>query len=328
MKLSGIVGTGSGKMGNAVFSVVGGAQIVRQYQPNVANPSTLKQVNVRARMKLLSQLAAVYAPVLAFQKDGLKSARNQFIEKNFINTFANGGSAQVTYENLQLTPGNLGLPQVVAERAQATGISVEMAEDARGVASRIVYIILAKTNENALQFVDSKIIDEAGQDGKFPATFGYLDGDIVIHAYGMRDTNAAASAKYASYQVTSVSDLATLVANRSLAMSDYQFTRTHGASMSTGTNNVDPIPAGQARVYVTATEGGTATGAGIFAIGAEVTVTATANQGNNFLGWKVNGGSQYISTAASYTFTLQQQTDLVAVFQAINNGSGGFDTGA
>lgn len=325
MKLSGIVGTGSGKMGNAVFSVVGGAQIVRAYQPNVANPSTLKQVNVRARMKLLSQLAAVYAPVLAFQKDGLKSARNQFIEKNFINTYANGGQAQVTYENIQLTPGNLGLPQISAERAQATGISVQMNEDARGVASRVVYIVLAKTTENALQFVDSKIIDEAGQEGKFPATFGYLDGDIVIHAYGMRDTNASATAKYASYQVDSVSDLATLVANRSLSMSDYQFTRTHGASMATGESTIEPVPAGQARVYVTATEGGTATGAGVFAIGAEVTVSATANTGNHFVGWKRNGSNTIISTSSPYTFTLQQQTDLIAVFEA--NQSGGFDPG-
>ncbi|MBO7294771.1 MAG: hypothetical protein J6U65_05075 [Bacteroidaceae bacterium] len=322
MKLAGIVGTGSGKMGNAVFSVVGGAQIVRQYQPNVANPSTLKQINVRARLKLLSQLAAVYAPTLAFTKDGLKSARNQFIEKNFINTYANGGSAQVTYENLQLTPGNLGLPSISADRAQATGLVVQMGEDARGVASRIAYVVLAKTTENALQFVDSKVIDEAGQDGKFPATFGYIEGDIVIHAYGMRDTNAAATAKYASYQVQSASDLATLVASRSLSLSDYQFTRTHGASMANGVNSIEPIPAGKARVYVTATDGGTATGAGLFDLGSQVTVTATPNAGNDFVGWYRNGASQLVSAAAEYTFTLTQQTDLVARFQRQNEGGG------
>lgn len=322
MKLAGIVGTGSGKMGNAVFSVVGGAQIVRQYQPNVANPSTLKQINVRARLKLLSQLAAVYAPTLAFTKDGLKSARNQFIEKNFINTYANGGSAQITYENLQLTPGNLGLPQIVAERAQATGISVEMSEDARGVASRIVYVLMVKTSENALQFVDSKIIDAAGNDGKFPTTFAYIAGDIVVHAYGMRDTNAAASAKYASYNVQSASDLATLVANRSLSLSDYQFTRTHGATMGTNESNIDPVPAGKARVYVTPTAGGEATGAGIFDIGSQVTVTATPNQGMEFVGWYLNGGG-FVSASAEYTFTLQQMTDLVARFQAPSEGGEG-----
>ena len=322
MKLAGIVGTGSGKMGNAVFSVVGGAQIVRQYQPNVANPSTLKQINVRARLKLLSQLAAVYAPTLAFTKDGLKSARNQFIEKNFINTYANGGSAQITYENLQLTPGNLGLPQIVAERAQATGISVEMSEDARGVASRIVYVLMCKTSENALQFVDSAIVDTAGNDGKFPHTFAYIAGDIVLHAYGMRDTNAAATAKYASYNVQSASDLATLVANRSLSLSDYQFTRTHGATMGNSENNIDPVPAGKARVYVTATAGGEATGAGVFDLGSQVTVTATPNAGMEFVGWYRNGGG-FVSAAASYTFTLQQMTDLVARFQVENDEGDG-----
>lgn len=325
MKLSGIVGTGTGKMGNAVFSVVGGQQVVRAYQPNVSNPSTLKQINVRARMKLLSQLAAVYAPALAFQGKGLQSARNQFIQKNFINTFANGGTAQVTYENLQLTPGVLGIPQIVAERAQATGIDVQLAEDATGSCSRVVYVLLAKTTENALQFVDSKIIDEAGQNGTFPCNFGYLDGDIVIHCYGMRDTNAAASAKYASYNVQSLSDLATLVATRSLNMSDYQFTRTHGASLSTGETNIDPVPAGKARVYVTATEGGTATGAGLFNIGDSVTVVATPESGNDFVGWYNNGSNTLLSSAQTYTFTLQQQTDLVARFAA--HQSGGFDTG-
>lgn len=324
MKLSGIIGTGSGKLGNAVFSVVGGEQVVRQYQPNVANPSTLLQVNVRARMKLLSQLAAVYAPALAFQKDGLKSARNSFIQKNFINTYANGGLAQVTYENLQLTPGNLGLPQIVAERDQATGISVEMESDARGVATRMVYILMAKTSEGALQFVDSAIVTTAGQDGKFPYTFGYIEGDIVIHAYGMRDANAAATAKYASYGVENASDLATLVANRTISMSDYQFTRTHGATMITSSNNIDPIPAGKARVYVTATEGGTASGAGIFDIGSQVTVTAQAEQGKVFLGWYRNGGN-LLSTALSYTFTLSGMTDLVASFGTPGSNGGDQD---
>lgn len=320
MKLSGLTGSGSGKMGNSVFAVVGGVQIVRQYQPNVTNPSTLSQVNVRARMKLLSQLAAVYANVLAFQKQGLKSARNLFIEKNFVNTYASGGVAQITYENIQLTPGNLGLPQIVAQRASGTGLQLALASDATGVASRVVYVVFGKTAENALQFIDSAIVETAGQDGTFPATLSYVGGDIVIHAYGMRDNNAGATAKYASYQVTAASDLATLVANRTLGLEDYSFTRTRGTSMASSESEITPVDPTKARVFVTATEGGTATGGGLFDIGSSVTVVATAGDGYAFSGWKLNGTDTILSNSASYTFTLSQQTDLVAQFRVDDGG--------
>ena len=51
MKLVGILGSGSGKLGSSVFSTVAGETVVRQYQPTVANPNTEAQVNQRARMK-------------------------------------------------------------------------------------------------------------------------------------------------------------------------------------------------------------------------------------------------------------------------------------
>ena len=68
------------------------------------------------------------------------------------------------------------------------------------------------------------------------------------------------------------------------------------------------------------TGGGTATGAGIFTIGSQVTVNATPDSDHKFVAWRLNGSDANLSTSAQYTFTLEGQTDLVAVF-ASNSGS-------
>ena len=54
MKLNGIVGKGTGKLGASVFAISGGEQIVRQYNPVVSNPNTDAQVAQRAKLKLMS----------------------------------------------------------------------------------------------------------------------------------------------------------------------------------------------------------------------------------------------------------------------------------
>jgi hypothetical protein len=57
---------------------------------------------------------------------------------------------------------------------------------------------------------------------------------------------------------------------------------------------------------------GTVSGAGTFAAGSSHTVTATANSGFSFVNWTANG--IVVSTLASYTFTLNSNTTLVANF--------------
>ncbi len=62
-------------------------------------------------------------------------------------------------------------------------------------------------------------------------------------------------------------------------------------------------------------DGGTVTGDGTYEENAEVTVTATANDGYKFVKWTENGTD--VSTNASYTFTATEDRNLVAVFEAI-----------
>ncbi len=320
MKLNGIAGTGNGKLGSMVFKTVAGEQVVSQYQPRVANPSTAAQVDQRSKMKLMSQVAAALAPVIAIPRNGLKSSRNLFIQRNFDFASANEGVAQVTYENLQLTSGNAGLAAITAERSQANGVVVKLAEDSRNAVNRVVYILYEKTSQQKLQFVDSVIATNPGDDGKFQASLQYTDGDIVLFAYGMRDLNSQATARYGNYVAEDGQDIAKLVMNRNLTAKDFQFTETRGTTIfGDGSSTVNPGE-GEYRVFVTPSGNGTVSGAGVYAAGAEVTVTATPASGYHFVAWRNNGSSQNLSTEASYTFTINQQRDLVAVFAA-NQGA-------
>lgn len=320
-KQTSLFGKVSGKIGSVVFATSGGETISREYNPHVANPSTKAQINQRARLKLMSQLSAALAPVIAIPKQGLVSARNAFTKLNFDASFAENGVAQITYENVQLTNGNIGLPTIEAARAQGSGISINLAEDASQSVSRVVYILYRKTSEQRLQFVASVIAEAAGANGTFPATLPYTEGDIVLYAYGMRDTSESASAKYGNMQVANAVDVARLTAYRSISSEDYQFTETRGATMYADQSEVTPVPEGSARVFVTAFGDGSVSGGGVYELGTQVTVIATPNMGSTFAGWRDNTTQQLVSSDAQYTFELEGQVDIVAIFTADLPGS-------
>lgn len=315
-KITSLNGKVQGKIGAVVYSTVAGETIAREYNPNVANPNTESQVNQRAKLKLMSQVAAALAPVIVIPKEGLKSSRNLFIKKNFGSCDAHDGVAQITYENVQLTSGNAGLPAIVVNRSQQSGCTVRLEERCDAAIGRCVYIMYRKTSESTLQYVQSIIVENAGQDGTFPGSMLYMEGDLVFFAYGMKDLNSRASAKYADYSVTNGEDVARLVMSRNISYGDYQFTQTRGTTLFAGESQSAQVADNEGRVYVTASGPGTVAGAGVYTLGSEVTVTATPNAGASFLGWKNNGSDTIISTSTSYSFTLNGMTDLVAVFTA------------
>lgn len=327
MKLQGFL-RGVGKVENLVVSQTGGVTIARAYQPNVKNPSTLPQVNQRARLKLASQLAAALAPVIAMARQGLVSARNQFIAKNMNWISADSGVAQVSYENLQLTNGTIGLPAVIVSRA-SDKISVKLSATAETSVSQVVYIVYHKNSENTLQLVGSKIQNVAGEDGLFLAQFDDPSGDVVVFAYGMKAMSGAASAKYGSYQVQNATDIASLVGTRKLSASDFQFTKTRGATIFAGEEQNSHPTSNQAMIYITAGVGGSVAcdkfsgNRGTVDKGTEVTVTATPNANYSFSGWFINGTQTRVSSAPSYKFTANEQTDLIARFNENTSGGGG-----
>ena len=336
-KVTSLYGKTTGKIGSIVFSTSGGETIAREYNPHVANPNTMSQINQRARMKLMSQLSAALAPVVAMRKEGLTSARNKFVQRNFGASYASGGVAQISYENVQLTSGNSGLPAIawtISKDVEASAMQVFFKDAPSSNISRVVYCLFRKTDEGKLEFVSSVIASVRsidGFNGYFPNGFegisvdaqsAKLTANYVIYAYGMSDTSESATARYGNLNVQSATDIARLVANRTISFQDYQFTQTRGASANSGQGESTEVPAGYARVFVTALgQGGTVSGGGTFEIGTQVTVVATPASGWTFRNWLYNGTNLVASTSASYTFTLNEQTDLIAVFDGGGNDS-------
>lgn len=249
MKLNGLLGTGSGKLGTSVFTTVKGTQIVRQHQPVVTNPSTKLQVAQRSRFKLVSQLAASMADVIAIPRIGLTSSRNLFIKKNMPAILGDVEGARVSYEKLQLTSGTATLPDIVAGRAGGN-LNLELASDARAIVNRVIYCIFTKDSLGQLMLNKSVIVPVTEDDPYFGIQITDIAGDLAIYAYGMKDTSASASATFGNYKVTNASDIATLVSNRSISTKDFIFTKTRGTTLYNGENQNVTVGENQVMVYL------------------------------------------------------------------------------
>ena len=319
-KVTSLYGKTTGKIGSIVFSTSGGETIAREYNPHVANPNTSAQIDQRARMKLMSQISAALAPSLAYTKSGLVSARNKFVKRNFDSSYALNGVAQCSYENLQLTEGNLGLPAILIEAQAGSStrtINFGFMEEPSANIARVVWNVFTKTEEGKLNFFKSVIISERNVSGGYfiGNISGVPQGDIVVYAFGMIDTSESATARYGELNVVTGSDLAKLVATRAISFTDYQFTQTRGATLGADNQPVTPSEPGKVRVFATALgEGGTVSGAGAYDVGASVTLTATANAGYTFRAWLKNGTSQVLSSSNPWTFTAESQVDAIAAF--------------
>lgn len=232
MKLHGITGTGSGKLGSSVFSVTAGEQVVRQYQPVVTNPSTESQVNNRARLKLLSQLSAVMADVIAIPRQGALSPRNIFVSDNYPISSAENGAATIDLAKIALTKGGMQIPAVVAERVDDTAINVALAAKADQLVARVIYIAFYRNNVGELQLLDSAVVETAGEEGTFPYLFPYMSQDVIVYAYGIFDKNSKATAKFGNYGVEDGTQVASLIADRKVSESDYLITKTQGVVLA------------------------------------------------------------------------------------------------
>lgn len=210
MKQYGFVGKGTGKLGASVFAISGGEQIVRQYNPVVSNPNTEAQIAQRAKLKLMSQLAAVLAAALGFAKQGLVSARNQFVSKNIgLATFENN-EAQITLTDVQLTNSQISLPALRPEQVLQGTLIVKLADSAAADIKRVVYVVYEKQADNTLRYVASQIVSDGGASNDFPATFNTGEMTAIVYAYGVKDNSVDATIRYENYVAPQAGQTATL----------------------------------------------------------------------------------------------------------------------
>ena len=325
MKLHGIGGVGTGKLGSMVYSVRAGQQIVRQYNPIVANPSTAAQVEDRSKMKLMSQLAAIVAPVIAISADGLKSKRNQFISRNYPLAGYSDKAAEIDMASVQLTKSNTAFPDFEVDRSGGLSIAVHLSEDATNLFDRVIYCAVISQSDGSMRLWADVLVTEAGAGGLFPATLPYTPNAIAIYGYGIRANNDDAKAAYANLKSGDAGRMAEILTSRLATLEAITISETKGCVLAVGETAGVTMGANQARVTLEKSGAGSVSGAGVFAIGSKVTVTATPSSNNQFLRWENEDGVS-VSTAASYSFVLTDNISLKGVFTN-NPGSNTPDDG-
>lgn len=316
MKVNSILGKMKGKVGNIVLTSVGGEVVGREYNPNVANPNTSAQQNTRSKFKLASQLSATMAPVIAIKKEGNISARNLFVKENFPAIRYSQGVADINLNVVQLTKSKRSFAGFNANRTNGTAIAVELNADSAATLSRVVYIAYKKDANGTLIFFDSKVCNTAGAEGKFNDVLKYTADAVVLYAYGMKDLEAGISTKFGNMSTPSAEDVAQLLVSNTENMASVQLTKTEGLTMGAGENTGDSDDVEHLTVSLVISGNGSAVGGGRFETGQTVTLRATPDTEATFVAWKANNASgQILSTANPYSFEVEQNMTICAVFQ-------------
>lgn len=232
MKLNGFVGKGTGKLGASVFAISGGEQIVRQYNPNVANPNTDAQVEQRQKLKLMSQLAADLASSIAFRKQGLVSARNKFVSANIGKAEMEQGVATINLTSIDLTGSSAPLPNVTTISGSGGVRTIKLESAAPADVARVIYGVYKRGADGQLALVQNVVVQEAGENEDFPTEVQFTAGRHIVYAYGIKDKTSKATVKFENYEADNTLDVAMLEVLNSLSVSDYALTTTTATTVN------------------------------------------------------------------------------------------------
>ena len=217
-----------GKVGGSVFRVRGGVTVESQYQPNVFNPQTTKQIEARAKLKMMSQLSEVFAPVIAIPRRGLVSPRNTFTSLNYKAMSYANDQASVNMTSLKITDSVLSLPAVSATRSSSV-VNVALTGTADIALEGVVYSQVAVADDGTLRLVDTKVVTQAGQQRNFPTTMTLVGANSYVYAYGYRG-NEAIRHYYGDVNVVTAEQIARLIVTNAEGFSSMTVTETRATA--------------------------------------------------------------------------------------------------
>ena len=314
-KVYGLQGYLVGKLGASVFAVRNGEQIARQYNPSPANPKTAGQIECRAKLKLLSQLSAALAGVIAIPRVGMKSPRNGFTAANYPYTTYGNNTASEDLADIQLTKSAKGLPGFAADRGSGTAIAVSLNESASSMNDAVVYVVLRRTDANKVAVASSLLVTTPGNDGLFAASLPMQTGDIAICAYGIKYNTAAARVAFGNLTAPSAQGVAQLFISRQLNAADATMTETRGLYMQASDNQGETAGVTRVSVAVNVVGSGSVSGAGRYEVGSYANLVATAGANAQFEGYYSDAAcTTLVSSSASYTFEVETAVELYAKF--------------
>lgn len=185
MKLNGILGKGSGKLGSSVFAINSGEQIVREYTPRVSNPRTNAQVAQRARFKLLSQLAVIFASYNAFKKDGLVSKRNQFVSANMNAVTYADNEAKVNLLDIVLSNGSRNTITVGSNAVDASHFNIIGYSQPESRPDAMLLVVARPDEDGYVTIIKGQIVTTANENGEFIIPNVVAPAPFVVYGVGL-----------------------------------------------------------------------------------------------------------------------------------------------
>ena len=239
----------AGKKAGIVTYRVGDTLLAREYNPHPKNPKTERQVQQRAKIKLLSQIAAVFRPIIAIFPSSGSSSRAIFARLNYPKITASGTTAEIDYTSVSLTDSSRPITQVAKDIAflpsgvrMLVGLPQEPTDDIK----RVFYYLFGKQDNGKLVFLDY-YLSEIRWSSRNPLFFcwanapfeideqGKATRDYVIYAIGMGDNSEEATEYWSQLDVPNLEFLGQIIAEELITHSDFFFTETSSLSWFRGT---------------------------------------------------------------------------------------------
>lgn len=238
----------TGKKGGVITYRVGDTMLCREYNPHPANPRTERQVAHRAKIKLLSQISAIFRFFIAIFPTSGSSSRAIFARLNYPNITALSTTAEIDYTSVSLTDSNRPLPQVEIDVVPVeTGFRpyIHFLDEPKEDIQRAFYYLFTKTDNGKLSLVDYYLSERRTT----PTATGFFnwasapievdtDGkslhDYVVFAIGMGDNSEEATEHFRELDVDYLEKVAWLIKENLITSADYYFTETRSLSLFRG----------------------------------------------------------------------------------------------
>lgn len=199
-----------GKVGGLITYKVGDNVYFRALQAHVHNPRTQAQTEHRAKIKLCSQISAIFRHFIAIFPSSGKSSRALFQRYLFQNIDFNEGQAEKSLRTIDLTHTITNLPSINFVHADYRGrnvIKFFLISEPRQEVNRVFYFLFKVLDNSKLMFVNAYLTDTRTTpeiDGFFVwfcpdvrlTDEEVTDAEYFIYAYGMCDLSEQATRRW------------------------------------------------------------------------------------------------------------------------------------
>ncbi len=230
----------TGKKAGVITYKVGDTYLVREYTPKVHNPNTLKQVQQRAKIKLLSQITALMRFYIAIFPSSGKSARSIFQRLNYPFITAQNTIASLNFSQMLLSESVRPLPQVekdVIPIDTRFRKYIHFLDEPTADIKRVFYFLFTKSDDNKLTLVECYLSERRTT----PTARGFFNWagapfevdtegkslyDYVVYAVGMGDNSEEATEYFLNLDVDYIEQVGRLISEKLISSADYYFTET------------------------------------------------------------------------------------------------------